>query len=46
MGRAAASMVLRRIGRPDEDVASITLAPRLVVRSSSAGPARRRRRRA
>jgi len=38
MGRAAASMILRRIEKPDEDVASLTLAPRLVVRGSSAGP--------
>ncbi len=44
MGRAAASMILRRIERPGDDVASITLAPRLVVRGSSAGPSRRRRR--
>jgi LacI family transcriptional regulator len=40
MGRAAAGMILRRINHPDEDVASITLAPRLVVRRSSAGPSR------
>ncbi len=39
MGRLAATMLLRRIERPDQDVASITLEPRLVVRGSSAGPA-------
>jgi DNA-binding LacI/PurR family transcriptional regulator len=39
MGRLAASMLLRRIERSDEDVPSITLEPRLVVRRSSAGPA-------
>jgi LacI family transcriptional regulator len=38
MGRAAASMILRRVEHPGEDVASLTLAPRLVVRGSSAGP--------
>jgi DNA-binding LacI/PurR family transcriptional regulator len=43
MGRAAASMILRRIEHPDEDVASVTLDPRLVVRGSSAGPIGRRR---
>jgi LacI family transcriptional regulator len=43
MGRAVASMVLRRVEHPDEDIASITLAPRLVVRGSSAGPAERPR---
>ena len=43
MGRAAASMVLRRIDNPDEDLASITLEPRLIVRRSSAGPIARRR---
>lgn len=45
MGRAAATMILRRVEHPDEDVASITLAPRLVVRRSSDGPSPRRVRR-
>ena len=40
MGRAVASMVLRRVQAPDEDIASITLTPKLVVRGSSAGPSR------
>jgi LacI family transcriptional regulator len=43
MGRAAAGMILRRIEHPEEDMASLTLAPRLVVRRSSAGPIARRR---
>jgi len=40
MGRAAGSMILRRIEHPDEDPASLILEPRLVVRDSSAGPRR------
>lgn len=42
MGAAAAEMILRRIEHPDREVGSLTLAPRLVVRGSSAGPRRRR----
>ena len=38
MGRAAADMLLRRIEHPDDEVNSLTLAPRLVARRSSAGP--------
>jgi DNA-binding LacI/PurR family transcriptional regulator len=42
MGRLAAGMILRRVEQPDQEVASITLEPRLVVRRSSGGPAGRR----
>jgi LacI family transcriptional regulator len=42
MGAAAADMILRRIEHPDQEQGSLTLAPRLVVRGSSAGPRRRR----
>jgi DNA-binding LacI/PurR family transcriptional regulator len=38
MGSAAAEMIVRRIEHPDEELGSLTLAPRLVVRGSSAGP--------
>ncbi len=42
MGAAAADMILRRIEHPEQDQGSLTLAPRLVVRGSSAGPKPRR----
>jgi LacI family transcriptional regulator len=42
MGSAAAEMILRRIEHPDQEQGSLTLAPRLVQRGSSAGPRRRR----
>ena len=39
---SVADMILRRIEHPDEEQGSLTMAPRLVVRGSSAGPRRRR----